>query len=362
MNIIINHQKLLAALKIVEKIISKNTSLPILNTILLKTENNQLKLSATNLEMGIKYWISAKINKEGEIAVPARVFSDFIGNVNDEKLNLSSEKNIITINSEHYKTQILGLDTKEFPILPKIKNAAEFKIGAPVLRNALLGVFDAASLSDTRPELAGIFMNIGKSKMELAATDSFRLAEKSINIQNGIEKSIIVPRNTAIELIKICEAGDQEITFAVSDNQLFIYGEDYEFISRLIDGKFPEYKRVIPDKYISLARVNRNELERSIRMASVFSSNIFDIKMKVMTGNLQLKAQNSDRGEILTNLACELKDNPFEISVNYHYLLDGLKSIATENLIFQFTGDGSPLVLKGEGIKDQTYVIMPLRN
>jgi DNA polymerase-3 subunit beta len=289
------------------------------------------------------------------------VFSDFISNVNDEKLNLSVDKNIVSINSEHYKTQILGLDTKEFPILPKPKSQVGFKINNSILKNALLAVFDATSLSETRPEIAGVFMNISKSKVEFAATDSFRLAEKIIPILEGLEKSLIIPRATALELIKICELNEGDIEFIVSDNQLFIRGEDYEFISRLIDGKFPEYKKVIPDKFVSLALVNRSELEKSVRMASVFSSNIFDIKLKAAGDVLQIKAQNSDRGDILANLPCGLTNGSFEIAVNYHYLLDGLKTIPNSNLVIQFTGEGSPLVLKGEDSKDQIYLIMPLR-
>lgn len=363
MNIIINHQNLNSALRVVEKIVSKNVSLPILNTILLKTENNRLKISATNLEMGIKYWINSKVNKDGEIAVPIRIFSDFINNINDEKINLISDKNIILINSGHYKTQILGLDTKEFPILPKIRNQQEVKIPSKSFRNALLSVLDAVSLSETRPEIAGVFVNIKKDRMELAATDSFRLAEKILPIKSDFEKSIIIPRNTVLELIRICDTVDQELSVSISgDNQFFVLGDDYEFISRLIDGHFPEYKRVIPEKFIFSISVNRGDFERGIRMASVFSSNIFDVKLRVMGGLIQIKAQNSDKGEILADIPCSSKDGSFEISINYHYLLDGLKSIPSDNLVIQYTGDGSPLVLKGEGLKDQTYVIMPLRN
>ena len=138
-------------------------------------------------------------------------------------------------------------------------------------------------------------------------------------------------------------------------------GADFEFISRLIDGRYPEYKRIIPEKFVSLARVNKNEFERNIRLASVFSSSISDIKLKAEKNVIQLTARNSDRGEIAATLPCVLKDLPFEIAVNYNYLLDGLKIIPTENVIMQFTGDGSPLVLRGEERKDHTYLIMPLR-
>ena len=361
MNVLVNHQQLNSALRVVEKMVSRNVSLPILNTVLLKTENGRLRLSATNLEMGINYWLSAKINQEGEIAVPARVFSDFIGNIYDEKVNISAAKNIVAINSENYQTQILGMETRDFPLIPKMRNAIQFKIQSASLKEAIAGVFESSALSETRPEISGIFVNIQKNKAEFAATDSFRLAEKIIDLEEGIEKSIILPRGAALELLRIAESSGEVLTVAISDNQIFVLGADFEFISRLIDGRYPEYKRIIPEKFVSLARVNKNEFERNIRLASVFSSSISDIKLKAEKNVIQLTARNSDRGEIAATLPCVLKDLPFENAVNYNYLLDGLKIIPTENVIMQFTGDGSPLVLRGEERKDHTYLIMPLR-
>ncbi|MEX1064092.1 MAG: DNA polymerase III subunit beta [Candidatus Paceibacterota bacterium] len=362
MNIIINQKRFLTALRVVEKVVSKNTSLPILNTVLLKTDNGSLKLSATNLEIGINYWIGAKVEKDGEVAVPAKIFSDFISNISDEKIKVTSNKNVVSINSEHYKTQILGMDTKDFPIIPKIKKDNSFKINTQVLKNSLANVLDSTSLSETRPELSGVYVNALSNKIEFAATDSFRLSEKLIPLKEGISKSFIIPRNTVIEIIRTVENMDEDINISVSENQIFVHGQDFELISRLIDGRYPEYKKVIPDKFISLVRLEKSEFEKNIRMASVFSSSISDIKLKVSKDTMEISAKNSDRGEITSHMSCDLKSSPFEILVNYHYLLDGLKTIPTGNVIMEFTGDGSPLVIKPEEKKDQTYVIMPLRN
>ena len=362
MKIIINHKKILTALRVTERMISRSISLPILGTILLKTENNRLKLSATNLEVGINYWIGAKIDEEGEIAVPARVFSDFISNITDEKIIITASKNIISINSEHYKTQILGIEAKDFPIIPKIKKETSFKINSQILKNSLISVLDSISLSEARPELSGVYINILNDRAEFVATDSFRLSEKITALKDGVNKAIIIPRNTVVEIVRILENIDEEINLAISENQIFLYNDDFELISRLIDGRYPDYKKVIPEKFISLVKINRGEFEKNVRLAGIFSSNISDIKLKTAKNSMEISAQNSDRGDIVSYLACELKNRPFEISVNYHYLLDGLKVIPTENVILEFTGEGSPLVLKGEDKKDQTYVIMPLRS
>lgn len=362
MQIITNHKKFLTALRIVERVVSKNISLPILNSVLLKAEKNQLKLLATNLEIGIKCWVGAKTDKEGEIAVPARVFSDFVSNISDEKIGISSDKNILSISSEHYKTKILGMDTKDFPIIPKFQKDQSIKINPVDLRAALISVIDSAAMSETRPELSGVFVNISKNKVEFAATDSFRLAEKIIGISSDFNKSFIIPRNTVMEIIRIAESMEGDLTLAVSDNQLFIGGEEFELVSRLIDGRYPDYKRVIPDKFISLAKVDKKELEKNTRMAGIFTSSILDIKLSVGKGEMEILAKNSDRGEINATLACDLKNQPFDVSVNYHYLLDGLKVMPTDSVVLEFTGDGSPLVIRGENIKDQVYVIMPLRS
>ncbi|MEK7151615.1 MAG: DNA polymerase III subunit beta [Patescibacteria group bacterium] len=362
MIITINHKKILTALKSVERVVSRNISLPSLNSILLKTENGKLKLSATNLELGINYWIGAKIDQEGEVLVPAKIFSDFLSNANDEKITIKVVKNIISINSEKYKTQILGMETKDFPIIPKIKKDLQFKISSQGLKEALLNVLDSAAISETRPELSGVCVNVGVNKIDFAATDSFRLSEKVMEIKDGINKSFILPRNTVIEVSRLINDYEGELSIAISENQVLIYGEDFEIISRLIDGHYPEYKKVIPDKFISLARVNKNDFEKNIRMASIFSSTISDIKLIANNNILEIKAKNTDKGEIVTNIACEVKNEPFEVAVNYNYLLDGLKVLPTENIIIEFTGDGSPLVLKGENKKDQVYVIMPLRS
>lgn len=362
MNIIINQRKLLTALRIVERIVSRNISLPILGTILLKTDNGRLKLSATNLEIGINYWVGAKIGEDGEISVPVRIFSDFISNVVDEKVVITASRNVISINSEHYKTQILGMESKEFPIIPKVKKETSFKINSQALKTSLVTVFDSASLSETRPELGGVYLAIFNDRAEFAATDSFRLSEKITPLKDGTNKVLIIPRNTAAEIIRILENIEEDIFLAASENQIFLYNEDFEFISRLIDGHYPEYKKVIPDKFISLARLDKNEFEKNIRMASIFSSSISDIRLKIAKDLMEISAKNSDRGEIVSRLGCELKNKPFEVSVNYNYLLDGLKVIPTENIVLEFTGDGSPLVLRGDNLKDQTYVIMPLRS
>lgn len=363
MKIIVSQKNLKKALSLVDKIVSKNSSLPILSNILIKTENGRLRLSATNLEIGINSFIGVKIDEPGEIAVPARIFSDFISNIDDDKINLSVKNNILSIGSDKYKTQILGFNSKDFPIIPKLKSDPFISINSKILKNALASVIDSASLSESRPELAGIYCNFMDKKAYFASTDSFRLSEKILNHPSKNSTTFILPRNTTLEIIRITGDIEGELNLRFSDNQISILNEDIEIISRVIDGNYPDYRKVIPDKFISKVLVNKEDLEKKSRLAGIFSSNISDIKISCNENNLNLSAKNSDKGEIFISTEASLKGEPFEVSLNYHYLLDGLKIIPTNHVIIEYTGQGSPLILKPEDKEsDFIYIIMPLRN
>jgi DNA polymerase-3 subunit beta len=362
MKITTNQKNLIKALSVVERVVSKNPSLPILNNILLKTESGRLRVSATNLEIGINYILGAKIEETGEIAVPARIFSDFISSINDEKITLTTKNNILNINTAKYKTQILGFDPKEFPIIPKIKNEPFCSIPVKLFKSGLNTILDSIAVSEARPELSGAYFQFNSNKLILAATDSFRLSERIIEVNQKSNNCFILPRSTVIELIRVFGDLEDDINIKYGDNQISFFNNDFELISRLIDGNYPDYKKVIPDKFISRLLVKKEELEKNVRLAGIFSSSISDIKMACTEKSLTITAKNSDKGEIQASVESLLKNEPFEISLNHYYLIDGLKVIPTEHVILEYTGQGSPLIMRPErDSKDLTYLIMPLR-
>jgi DNA polymerase-3 subunit beta len=362
MKLIINQKNLKRAVGLVEKVVSKSTSLPILGNILLKTENGRLRLSATNLELGINTLIGVKIEEVGEIAIPARIFSDFINTIQDEKITLVTKNNTLTISAEHYKTNILGFDPKDFPIIPKIKSEPLVTIPASVLKNALVRVLDSMAVSETRPELAGVLVQIKDKQGVLVSTDIFRLTEVTLPISASESASIILPRNTVLELVRVCGDVKGDIQIKYADNQIAFLAEDIELVSRVVDGTYPPYKNVIPDKFISRALIKRSDLESNIRLAGLFASNISDVKITCIKDKLTITAKNSDKGEIETDLPAVLKNEPFELSLNYRYILDGLKNMLSNEVILEFTGTGSPLVMRPSDDKSFVYLIMPLRN
>ncbi|MDO8495565.1 MAG: DNA polymerase III subunit beta [bacterium] len=362
MIITINQRKVKEALAVTEKIVSKNLALPILQNVVIRTENGRVKISSTNLEIGINFWLGAKIEEEGDVAIPARLFSEFINNVQSEKVTISTKENIAYINTENSKTKIIGFPAKDFPIIPKNKNTPFVTLGAKKIWQLFSAVIDSASLSEARPELAGVFVHFSPTKIESAATDSFRLAEQVIYENGKIDQSMIIPKTTIQELIRALGDREEDIALSLSENQIFFSTSDFEIVSRLIDGHYPEYKRVIPEKFLSKYTLSREELEKSVRLASIFTSSIADIKLQADKDGFKVLAKNADKGEVNLSVPGTLKNGPFGIAVNYRYLLDGLKIIPTSQVEIEFTGEGSPLILHPEGKTDFTYLIMPLRS
>ncbi|KKU55544.1 MAG: polymerase III subunit beta protein [Parcubacteria group bacterium GW2011_GWA1_47_11] len=362
MKLLINHRNLKRVIGLTEKVVSRNTSLPILNNILLRTENGRLKISATNLELGINALVGVKIEEVGEVAVPARILSDFVNAIKDEKVSLATKSNILHINTEHYKTKILGFDPKDFPIIPKIESEPVASIPAGTLKNGLSKVLDSMAVSETRPELAGVFVQIHENRVVLVSTDIFRLTEMTLNVKTGNETSFILPRNTVAELVRLCGEVDGDIQIKYVENQVAFLAEDLELVSRVVDGTYPPYKNVIPEKFISKALAKKDELENAIHLAGLFSSQISDIKISCLDDKLNISAQNSDKGEIQTEVPVVLKNEPFELSLNYRYMLDGLKNMPDNEVVLEFTGPGSPFVIRPSSDKSLVYLIMPLRN
>ena len=362
MKLTVKQKNLKRAIGLVEKVVSKNTSLPILGNILIKTENGRLRLSATNLELGINTLIGVKIEEVGEITVPARIFSDFINTVQDEEITLVTKNNTLTINATQYKTSILGFDPKDFPIIPKIKSESIVSIPAKMFKGTLVRVLDSIAVSETRPELAAVLMQIKDNQGIFVSTDIFRLSEVTLPLSASGSASIIIPRNTVTELIRMCTDLEGDVQIKYSDNQVAFLAEDIELVSRVVDGTYPPYKNVIPEKFISRALIKRNELENNVRLAGLFASSISDVKISCSEDKLKITARNSDKGEIETDVPAILKNEPFELSLNYRYLLDGIKNMASNEVILEFTGAGSPLVMRPSDDKSFVYLIMPLRN
>jgi DNA polymerase-3 subunit beta len=367
MKLICLKDNLKLGVNVAEKMVGKNISLPILSNFLLNAEDGFLKITATDLEIGINVWINGKIDKKGSVTVPAKLFSNLINNLPEDKITLETKDKNLKISSKSYNFQLVGADPKEFPILPKIEKETAIEIEADLLQKSLSQVMSAASLSEARPELAGAFFNIDKSAIKIAATDSFRLAEKTINKEfkaNGRPPhTFIIPLRAVNEVIRILE-GKDKVNIKVSKNQIFFEVERINLISRLIEGDYPNYTQIIPKGHKTRVILNKEKLINAIKLASFFSSKVNDVKLNVNDDSEELEASSSDseRGQSTINIKAKIQGEPSSLSFNHHYLLDGLNNIIDEEVVIEFNGDSSPTVLRSVSNDTYIYLIMPIKN
>src|SRR3989338_2576220 len=249
-------ENLKKGLFVVSRVVGSGNPLQVLNNILLKTDHGRIKLSSTNLEIGVNTWIGGKIEEEGALTVPARIINEYVNNLPTEKVMLSSKDHNLSLEAENYKTNIKGLSPDDFPLIPQVLEEPFAKIPAEELRTALSETLWAASSNETQPEISGIYFGFTENKMLIAATDRYRLAERTINLEQPVaaNKEVIVPARTAGELYKILAIGQETVEVYFSDSQVLFRFDDTELISRLIDGHYPDYKQIIPKGFRSEER------------------------------------------------------------------------------------------------------------
>jgi len=350
-------------LNITQNIIGRNLTLPILNNLLLQTENNYLKISSTNLEIGINTWTTGKIEKNGSITCPAKILASLVNNLPNKKIELEVKNNTLIIKCENYKAIIKGLSAEDFPIIPKIKEPILGEIEINILRNSLSQVVSSAAISELRPEISGILFSFNKNNLKLVATDSFRLAEKIIfiNTKNELNKLLIIPQRTIQELIRILTEKDGLVKIISDGSQIMFELKDIQLISRLIDGQYPDYQQIIPNNFTTEAILEREQLLNIVRIASLFSSKINDIKFLLQSGKLEVLSEDQDLGENRSQLAGKIKGKNLEVVFNYRYLLDGLTNINTKEIFLGLNTDAGPAAIKPVGEDNYLYIVMPIK-
>lgn len=369
MKIICLQENLKKVLNIASNIIGKNLLLPILNNILIEVSGGKIKIFSTNLEMGISAVVSGKIEKEGKITVPAKTLTSFVNNLPNKKIELEVKKNILKISSETFKAEINGLTAEEFPIIPRATQKNFLILDNIKLKEAMASIAGMTSISDSRPEITGVLFSGDKSGIRLVATDSFRLAEKTIIKTEGTANiSQIIPQRTVQELIKILgdNPGDKiKITF--ENNQVFFETGDIQLVSRLIDGSYPDYKQIIPGDTEIIVKLDKDQLISSVRLASVFGSKINEVKLSfnLKKKKLVILAADPDLGTNESELEIDVekanKKEALEVSFNYRYLLDGLSNLVGKKVVFGFNGETSPGIMRSSVDGSYLYLIMPIK-
>lgn len=373
MKIEILKENLKNGLSIMERIVGKNLSLPILDNVLIDTDENYLVLSSTDLETAIKLWILTKIVKKGKVAIPVKFLSSFVSLLPNEKITLEEKKQGLYVECKNLKTQIQGSNPEEFPIIPEFKNLEFIDVDIKKVCQGLSQVVDIASASQSRPEISGIYFLFSKNNLKIVATDSFRLAEKTIVLDKAVKKemSFIIPQKPAKEIMNILSEKDENAKIYFTPNQIMfeVLLKDSEkpqiqITSRLIEGEYPNYQDIIPKEFKTKVVLKRDEFLNQIKTASLFSGKINEVKIIVNSKNNEVEvfAQSPDIGENRSSLSGKIQGGDLEVSFNHKYLIDGLNNIKSSEVIFELSEKEGPCVIKPVGDVNYLYVVMPIKS
>jgi DNA polymerase-3 subunit beta len=369
-----------------ERIVSKQNTLPILNNILLEANKGYLKISATNLEIGIEIKIGAKVEKEGRITVPARLLSSFSTNLTEgENMDIDVVDQNLKIKNGLTKAMIKGFSAEDFPLIPQKSTDYILNIEINKLRDIFSKILISVAHNEARQELMGMNVIFGEKELFFAATDGFRLSEYILKIgENDVNKelygefmektkNIIIPINTLMELNRIISNNieDKTVKVFIEEGQIFFELGGIKIVSRLINGKYPEYKHIMPETYKTTIFGDRKVLQNALKIAGVFVSNKSSevvLKINAEAGNILIDTKSAEVGENSTEIKFEVQGESQEIVFNLKYLIEGINVLTTNKLALLANSDSSPVAIRevggesGDILADYTYIIMPIKN
>jgi DNA polymerase-3 subunit beta len=366
-------ENLAKGLSIVGRAVSPRSTLPVLGNVLLATDAGRLKLSATNLEVGINCWIGAKVGEEGAITVPARTFIDFVGALPPERVDMELVERTQTLNLRAGRSEanIKGIDAQEFPLVPVPEGDGGIPIEPDVLHTALNQVAFAAATDESRPILTGVLAKFEDSQLTLAAADGYRLSVRTLSLPQSIPDpfSIIIPARALVELGRII--GEQEepvvVTITPTRNQVLFQLTDVVLVSQLIDGNFPDYRQIIPRDRTTHTVLETAAFLKACKAALIFARDAAHItrvrvvpSTELTPGHMVVSATSAETGDDVSELDVNTEGEEIEIAFNVRYLIDVLSVIDTPQVALDTTTSSSPGVLRPVGDVDFTHVIMPM--
>ncbi|HVM29168.1 MAG TPA: DNA polymerase III subunit beta [Candidatus Limnocylindrales bacterium] len=362
-------ENLARGLSTVSRAVSSRATLPVLSNVLLRTEDGGLKLTATNLEIAISAWVPGKIDGDGSLTVPARLFADVVSGLPaGERVELSADGPALKVSAGRYQTHLRGIDADEFPVIPPPGERPTTRISQRELREALSEVVFAAASDEARPILTGVLTRLSGDRLTIAAADNYRIAVRSLPILDAVEEtSLVVPARSYFELMRVLVDSDEpiEMMLAGSKNQVIFHVEGVDLVSRLIDGQFPNYQQVLPTSHSTRAVVDREELLKAVRLSALIASSAANVVKLSLgdagSGTITIAAA-AEVGDTKGEVEAAIEGEPVQIAFNARYLQDALGNVDAEQVALEFTGPLSPGVMRRTGADDDyVHVIMPVR-
>ncbi len=353
-------------LGIVGRVVATKPLLPILSNVLLSAEDTRLRLTTTNLDLGVTCWIDATVVVEGTIAIPARQLVEFVNSLPSERVELSTSAQTMTVRCGRGETRIKGMDPDDFPPVPTAIDQPTTRIEAGILHEAISLVAFAAATDDTRPTLAGVFCHLDGNQMILATADGFRLAVHTVPLLSAAvdQGDVIIPRKVLTDLNRIL-AGEKEpveITVTPTKSHVLFRVGNVDMVSTLIPGTFPNYRQLIPQGFVSRTVLNRTDLLRAVKTAAIFAK---DSKRVVRLQaepdhEMIVSAHTDEQGNAAAEVLCRLEGPAVRIAFDSKYLVELLSTLKCAEVALQTSSPSSPAAILPVGTDAYVHVLMPM--
>ena len=360
-------ENLLKGLGVVSKAVPTKGSLPVLSNILFTAKDGRLKLSATNLDTAITFYVGASVDEDGSITVPSKLIHEFISHLSPTSVEGVLKDGIFHLQAGKNKSKFNGTDPTDFPELPEIPKKSVFlEVDPKEFASAIASVSFSAATDESRLVLTGILLAFSKKKFVVAAVDGFRLSEKSVDFEGKAEGfSVVIPAKTLVEVARIFSSSDSPLKIHLNkeDNLCAFESGDVVVSTRIVDGEFPDYKKIIPAQSILTAEFASVDLHEAVKLTNVFAKEADSIIKMTFSdkGLIKLVSVSKELGENNSEIEAEVKGDKLEISFNSKYLLDFLNNIKAEKLVFESNGNVAPGVLRIVGDDSYLHVVMPIR-
>ncbi len=357
-------ENLASALFLVAPISAKGGSLPILSNILLSAQDGVLKISATNLEIGVTSLVRGKIIEEGSFTVSGKLFFEYVNLLSSDTVSLYLDGEHLRISAGTQQTKINGQAPEEFPVIPSIDGSVKYIVDARSFKEAASQVLFAISPNDARPEIAGMLMSFEGKTLTLVGTDSYRLAERKTELSSGADqkKDAIIPLRTTQELIRILGQSEGDLVISLSENQVLFSVAEVELISRVILGSFPDYKQIIPSKSSTKVLLDKDTISRAIKSASLFCrQGLNHVSFQFSYNKILVSASASQVGENTIEVPAKVEGKDVDIVFDYRYVLEGLGAMRSGEVEINLEGNSSPGVFKPKDKANYLYLVMPIK-
>lgn len=363
MKLQVTQENLSRALGSVAKVANSRGTLPILSNVLVKTVGTRVSIAATNLDIAITHYIGSKVSEEGAITVPGRLMQDFVSSLPSGVIDLRLDENKLHIETEQYQSTINGISAEDYPVMPAITSGKQWKVGTKILKAGLQQVIIAASNDEARPVLTAVFVHAHEGQLYLVATDSYRLAEKRL-MPTKEEISLLIPASALQDLLRILGDDDEQVTVTHDEQQVLFKVGDIELVTRLIDGNYPDYRKLIPGGFATSATLKRVDLNNITKVSSLFareSAGSVTINLDEPKQAVSIRSVASQLGENTASANAEVNGDG-TITLNSRYILDALHALGGEQASIGFNSKLEACVLRDPKAEDYLHIIMPLKS